>query len=318
MRTILSIGLAALAASASAASASAASTETIVVVLEFGPGGSVHRTTSTASAASSPAAVASFWNVLHRPSSSQLSSKRAPSMGQHAGMTVVPDLFARPDTGVVIGLRAESLKSMPNAASLLSDDSANNNVVGRLRVPGSVGIELVKLASPKADAEVVEVGEDAGRRLLSTAEAAARGEPSGGNGIEALLLVVDAADADAAAAADEQLGRMLITLKGHAAANGKTVVLHLIVEQEGGAAAPASTSGRRLQEEDANANANANANSYSSNQKSMYEIQSFNLYLWTSVGLFVVVAMVMSAFIDMPLFPDTLLFGEAGKMSGSD
>ena len=292
MRTILSIGLAALAASASAASASAASTETIVVVLEFGPGGSVHRTTSTASAASSPAAVASFWNVLHRPSSSQLSSKRAPSMGQHAGMTVVPDLFARPDTGVVIGLRAESLKSMPNAASLLSDDSANNNVVGRLRVPGSVGIELVKLASPKADAEVVEVGEDAGRRLLSTAEAAARGEPSGGNGIEALLLVVDAADADAAAAADEQLGRMLITLKGHAAANGKTVVLHLIVEQEGGAAAPASTSGRRLQEEDANANANANANSYSSNQKSMYEIQSFNLYLWTSVGLFVVVAMV--------------------------
>jgi len=318
MRTILSIGLAALAASASATSASAASTETIVVVLEFGPGGSVHRTTSTASAASSPAAVASFWNVLHRPSSSELSSKRAPSMGQHAGMTVVPDLFARPDTGVVIGLRAESLKSMPNAASLLSDDSANNNVVGRLRVPGSVGMELVKLASPKADAEVVEVGEDAGRRLLSTAEAAARGEPSGGNGIEALLLVVDAADADAAAAADEQLGRMLITLKGHAAANGKTVVLHLIGEQEGGAAAPASTSGRRLQEEDANANANANANSYSSNQKSMYEIQSFNLYLWTSVGLFVVVAMVMSAFIDMPLFPDTLLFGEAGKMSGSD
>jgi hypothetical protein len=315
MRTILSIGLAALAASASAA----ASTETIVVVLEFGPGGSVHRTTSTASAASSPAAVATFWNVLHRPSSSQLSSKRAPSMGQHAGMSVVPDLFARPDTGVVIGLRAESLKSMPNAASLLLDESANNNVVGRLRVPGSVGMELVKLASPKADAEVVEVGDDAGRRLLSTAEAAARGEPSGGDGIEALLLVVDAADADAAAAADEQLRRMLTTLKGHAAANGKTVVLHLIVEQEGGAAAPASTSGRRLQEEeDANANANANTNSYSSNQKSMYEIQSFNLYLWTSVGLFVVVAMVMSAFIDMPLFPDTLLFGEAGKMSGSD
>ena len=232
---------------------------------------------------------------------------------------MVPDLFTRPDAGVVIGLRAESLKSMPNAASLLSDDSPDNNVVGRLRVPGSVGMELVKLASPKDDAEVVEVGEDAGRRLLSTAEAAARGEPSGGNGIEALLLVVDAANADAAAAAaDEQLERMLITLKDRAAASGKTVVLHLVVEQEGGSGAPASTSGRRLQEEDADANANANANSYSSNQKSMYEIQSFNLYLWTSVGLFVVVAMVMSAFIDMPLFPDTLLFGEAGKMSGSD
>jgi hypothetical protein len=311
MRTILSIGLAGL-----AASASTASTVSTIVVLEFGPGGSVHRTTSSASAVSSPTAVASFWNVLHQPSPSSSSSKRSPSMGQHAGMSVVPDLFARPDAGVVIGLRAGSLKSMPNAASILSDDSADNNVVGRLRVPGSVGMELVKLASPNEDAEVVGAGEDAGRRLLSTAEAAARGEPSGGSGIEALLLVVDAANSDAAAAIDEHLGRMLITLKDRAAANGKTVVLHLVVEQEGGAAAPASASGRRLQEE--NANADANANTYSSNQKSMYEIQSFNLYLWTSVGLFVVVAMVMSAFIDMPLFPDTLLFGEAGKISGSD
>jgi hypothetical protein len=50
----------------------------------------------------------------------------------------------------------------------------------------------------------------------------------------------------------------------------------------------------------------------------MNEIQSFNLYLWTSVGLFVIVYMVMAAFIDMPLFPDTLLFGEIGVKSGSD
>lgn len=311
MRTILSIGLTALVASSSGASA-----ETTIVVLEFGPGGSVHRSASSGSAEStSPAAVASFWNVLHRPSSST-SSKRAPTMGQHAGMSVVPDLFTRADAGIVIGLRADSLKSMPNAESLLSDDdaAAPSNVVGRLRIPGNVGEELVKLVAPSDDVEVVETGEDAGRRLLSTAEAAARGELSsggkGGGGIEALSLVVDASDAGAASAADEQLGRMLSTLKDRAAVNGKTVVLHLVVERDGG------TAGRRLQDQDANAD--ANANSYSYNQKSMYEIQSFNLYLWTSVGLFVVVAMVMGAFIDMPLFPDTLLFGESGKMAGSD
>jgi hypothetical protein len=300
MITILSIGLAALAASASA--------ETTVVVLEYGPGGSVHRTAASAAAESSPAAVASFWNVLHRPSS----SKRSPSMGQHAGMSVVPDLFKRPDAGIVIGLRASSLESMPNAASLLSSEDvpATNNVVGRLRVRGNVCTELVKLVAPDGDVEVVEVGEDAGRRLLSTAEAAARGL----GGIEALSLVVDVSDPKAAAAADEKLGRMLVALTDLAASNGKTVVLHLVVEGTAASTSAALAAGRRLQE-DAN---NADANSYSSNQKSMYEIQSFNLYLWTSVGLFVVVAMVMSAFIGMPLYPDTLLFGESGKMSSSD
>ncbi|KAL3767777.1 hypothetical protein ACHAW5_000609 [Stephanodiscus triporus] len=306
MRTILSIGLTALVASSSGASA-----ETTIVVLEFGPGGSVHRSASSGSAEStSPAAVASFWNVLHRPSSSTSSSKRAPTMGQHAGMSVVPDLFTRADAGIVIGLRADSLKSMPNAKSLLSDDdaAAPSNVVGRLRIPGNVGAELVKLVAPSDDVEMVEIGADAGRRLLSTAEAAASGGKGGG--IEALSLVVDASDAGAASAADEQLGRMLSTLKDRAAVNGKTVVLHLVVDREG------ETAGRRLQDQDANAD--GNANSYSYNQKSMYEIQSFNLYLWTSVGLFVVVAMVMGAFIDMPLFPDTLLFGESGKMAGSD
>jgi hypothetical protein len=308
MRTILSIGIAALATAASA------SAETTVVVLEYGPGGSVHRTTSSATAESSLAAVASFWNVLHGPSSSSSSSKRAPSMGQHAGMSVVPDIFKRPDAGVVVGLRVSSLGSMPNAASLLSSEDvpADGNVVGRLRLSGNVGPELIRLVvSKEDDVEVVEAGEDAGRRLLSTAEAASLGA----GGIVALSLVVDSSDPESASSADEKLGRMLIALRERAAANGKTVLLHLVVE--GTETHPALVSGRRLQEgEDAN-NAD-NANSYSTYQKSMYEIQSFNLYLWTSVGLFVVVAMVMSAFIDMPLFPDTLLFGESGKISGSD
>ena len=50
----------------------------------------------------------------------------------------------------------------------------------------------------------------------------------------------------------------------------------------------------------------------------MYEIQTFNVITWTAVGLVVLLFMVMSAFIGMPLMPDTLLFGEAGKMAGSD
>ena len=226
---------------------------------------------------------------------------------------MVPDLFTRADVGIVVGgLTYESLKSMPMAASLLSDESmadVESNVVGLVRVPGNVGTELMKRigASTKNDVDVVVEGEDDWRRLQSKVQSAARGDLVGG--IEThTLTTVDSADA---ANADLLFGRMLKDLKEQAATNGKTVVLHLVVEDS-------PSSGRRLQDEDNAAAEGDSSSSYSSNQKSMNEIQSFNLYLWTSVGLFVIVYMVMSAFIDMPLFPDTLLFGEIGVKSGSD
>lgn len=238
-------------------------------------------------------------------------SKRSSTMGKHAGMSVVPDLFTKADVGIVVGgLTSESLKSMPMAASLLSDEvDENNNVVGLVRVPGNVGAELMKriAASPKNDVDIVYEGEDGWRRLQSKIQSAARGDLVGG--IEThTLTTVDSADA---ANADLLFGRMLKDLKEQATTYEKTVVLHLVVEDS-------PSSGRRLQDEDAAAEDGDSSSSYSSNQKSMNEIQSFNLYLWTSVGLFVIVYMVMSAFIGMPLFPDTLLFGEIGAKSGSD
>mmetsp|Transcript_28576 Transcript_28576/g.51652 ORF Transcript_28576/g.51652 Transcript_28576/m.51652 type:complete len:290 (-) Transcript_28576:103-972(-) len=284
MKSILSFGLTALAATTSSVSA-----ETTVAILEFGPGGSVHRTTS-AFTESKSAAVSSLWNVLHRPSSKRSSS-------QHTGMTVVPDLFTRADAGIVIGLQGESLKSMPTAMSLLDAGAPVDNVVGHVHVRGQAGAELMKLASSK-DVEMVSK-EDIGRRLQSAAETAASGALGG---IDALSLAVD--NDDAAAVADEQLRRMLKTLKKQAAANGKTVVLHLV----------ADSTRRRLDEDSQDGDQdgeNENNNNAYWNEKTMYEIQTFNLFLWTAVGLIVILFMVMSKFIDMPLFPDTLLFGEA-------
>lgn len=289
MRSILSLGLAALAASTSAVSA-----ETTIAILEFGPGGAVHRTTSTVTDSNS-AAVASFWNALHRP------SKRS-SMSKHAGMSVVPDVFTNADAGIVIGLKAESLKSMPTAASLLDAEASADNVVGHVHIPGQVGSALMKhAAASKEDVEMI-AKEDMGRRLQSTAKIAARGEQKG---IEALSLAVDSDEA--AAVADEQLGRMLKTLKKEAASSGKTVIVHLVVEDE---------TRRRLEDNNENGEDQNDNNSYS-NEKSMYQIQTFNLYLWTSVGLFTILYMVITTFIAMPLFPDTLLFAEAAKI-GSD
>lgn len=292
MRSILCLGLTALAASPS----SGVSAETTVAILEFGPGGSVHRSTSSATE-STFAAVSSLWNVLHdnRP-------QRAPSMSQHAGMSVVPDIFTRADAGIVVGLSGgggESLKAMPTAMSLL--DEGASHVVGHVHIPGQRSGELLKRASKKTDDVSVISEEDVGRRLQATAETAARGDLKG---MEALSLAVD--NDDAAAVADKQLGHMLETLKKEATANGKTVVLHLVVEEAG--------AGHRRLEDNQNNQNNQNQNDNNANSNSdeptMYEIQTFNLYLWTAVGLIVVLFMVMSAFIAMPLMPDTLLYGE--------
>ena len=284
MRPILSLGLAAVAAATAAA-------DTTVAVLEFGPGGSVHRTTSS-STESSAAAVSSLWDALHRPTTTKGSL--------HAGMAVAPDLFASPDAGIVVGIYGEGLRSMPTALSLMDD---HEDVVGHVHVPGPAAAGLMKKAAASKDAEAI-AKEEVGNRLASVAATAARGELEG---MEALSLTVDTAEA--AAAADEHLGRMLATLKTEAAARKKTVVVHLVAEGGG--------SRRRLEEnqgEDGenqnNNNNNQNGQSSSSNYKSMYEIQTFNLYLWTAVGLFVVVYSVIGCFIDMPQFPDTLLYGE--------
>jgi len=280
MKSVLSLGLTALAATASGISA-----ETTVAILEFGPGGAVHRS-ALSSTESKSAAVVSFWNDLHRPTSKRSTSR-------HAGMSVVPDLFTKADAGIVIGLQGASTKSMPTAISLLDAEATVDNVVGHVHVPRQSGADLMKHASSEKVKTIAT--EDIGKRLQSTAESAARGSL---DGIEVLSLVVDTGDA--AAVADKQLTRMIKTLKKQAAANGKTVVLHLVMD----------SSRRRLEEGDQNGE-NENNNKAYSNYKTMYEIQTFNLFLWTSLGLLTILFMVMSAFVAMPLFPDTLLFGES-------
>merc|ERR1712194_202604 len=265
--------------------------ETTVAILEFGPGGTVHRTTSSSSVTvSNSAAVSSLWNALHRPSSKQ-------AWGRHAGMPIVSDFFTAADAGIVIGIQGEGLKSMPTTMALLDAEETMDNVVGHIYVAGQAGADLMKRASasPK-DVEMIPK-EAMGKRLQATAEAAARGAIEG---IEALSLAVD--NADAAKVADEQLGSMLKILKDQAVANGKTVVLHLIVDE---------STRRRLEGENNEGEENNNNNkAYAWNEKTIYEIQTFNLFLWTAVGLFLILAMTMSAFVAMPLMPDTLLFGE--------
>jgi len=313
MRSILSLGLVTAAALAPAACFA----HTSVAILEFGSGGTVRRTTAS-TIESTAAGVGSFWNVMHR---------RTKRSAQHAGMSVVPDLFNRADAGVVVGISGSSsdLTLMPTALSLLTN-KVSADVVGLINVHGQVGNELMKRASPKN--VVVSLSEKS--TFDSSLQSASKKASGGIDGIETLSLVVE--NDAAATEADESLRRMLYDLKKRAADSGKTVVMHLVVEEEESAARRklASSTHRSLDEENNNDNGdnqNNNDNNYNPSYyegrygavggKTMFQIQTFNIFLWTAIGLFVILSMAVGMFINMPLMADTLLFGEAVKV-GAD
>lgn len=283
MKSILSLGIVAI-------SFASVSADTTIAVLEFGKGGSVQRT--SASAESTPAGVVSFFNAMHRPSKSHQ---------QMAGMSLVPDIFNRADAGIVVRFSGVGVESMPTAMKLIGEGAAD--VVGHLSVTGS-GADVIKRASK--DVEAVAEKDEFGRRLHSTAEKALEGDMQ--------VVSLSVADESAATEADEQLQRMLRTLKAKAAQNDKTFIVHLVVDTP--------SYRRRLEDvnnnqQDDAVNQDATSSSYYYGQKTMGEIQNFNVIAWTAVGLVVLVFFVMSNFIAMPLMPDTLLHGEAAKF-GTD
>merc|ERR1712157_194768 len=82
---------------------------------------------------------------------------------------------------------------------------------------------------------------------------------------------------------------------------------------------------RRLQEDDDDANNNQNAyygyyNDYGewvTNYRTIFQIQYYNVVLWTTVGLFTLAYVSNVMLVNMPLMEDTLLFGESAKMAAS-
>lgn len=51
--------------------------------------------------------------------------------------------------------------------------------------------------------------------------------------------------------------------------------------------------------------------------RTIYQIQYFNIVVWSSLGLVAVTAFSVYLLLGMPLMPDSLLFGESAKMMGT-
>jgi len=289
---------------------------TRVAVVELGASGTVRRTASTLEETSVDG-VASFWSALHGYGRKL----------QHAGMPVVPDLFSRPESGVVVGLTGNgfNLDHMPTLKGLLmshqgSEEYDDKRVVGHMQLPGSQCKKMLKNIKQEQEHSPVASFRDAFETQAQEL------------GISGMHIDVTSANE---ASIDSQIASLLNEYSS-SLDGSKTVVLHLVVEEEDGAAhrrQAENVSQRRLeQEEDADADANAQSNNngyygygyynaygeWVTPYKSMFQIQYFNVVLWTSLGLVAVLFFSIYLMIYMPLMADTLLFGESARVAYDD
>ena len=275
---------------------------TTVSVLDFGS--SIRRTDSK-NAETSVHGVASFWGALHH------------NRLQNDGMTMIPDMFSRPSGSIVIGLMGSGvdLDTMPTVNKLVTSEEVAR---GQMVVNGNKGRALLNKIGPSKKVDASGLVQNCKQTLLS------QSRPS------AMQVKVDEHNAEKV---DGQIALLIKELAG------QNVVVHLVVEEEEGAARRRLSS-RRLEDEqeennsnDENENDDANNNNQNNNAfygygyynaygewvtpyKTMFQIQYFNIVLWTSVGLTVVLFYIIYLMLDMPLEADSMLFGEGAKMMG--
>jgi hypothetical protein len=203
---------------AASALAVATNASTTVSVLEFGKSGTVRRTL-TKQTHTTVAGVSSFWAA---------SASRGM---QQADMTVVPDMFRKPDGAVVVGISGAGvdLESMPTVAALMQSKDAQH-VVGKMTLTGAQGNQLLHKVGPStsltSETLVVGVKKECHSHKLSSVH-----------------VTVD--DAEKAASVDAQIAALIQSLSE---TSDSTIVVHLVVEEEEGAARRRLTS-RRLEDE---------------------------------------------------------------------
>jgi hypothetical protein len=232
-------------------------------------------------------------------------------------MSVVPDIFSRADGGVVIGVTGEvDLESMPYLASLV--DEGKSAAVGHFAVPGKSGRKLMKhLNAPHVQADA----------FVNTAESKVQATMSSkGNTLNSVS--VNVGSKDDAAAVDASLRKLLKDLEAQASKAGSTIVVSVVVDK---ADEKVEMPHRRRLEDAQGNNNNANNNNngdytyeipgyYDDNGnfvtpwRTIFQIQYYNIVQWTAVGLFTILFAANFMTANMPLMPDTLLFGESAKM----
>lgn len=221
---------------------------------------------------------------------------------------------------------------------------SSESVVGSFNMAGSQSGLLETIVG--GETNILKVNEAVGVIRSKVDEFRKRGD----NMIESVEINVD--NTESAAEIDGKLSALLGSLSEE---DGKTVVLHLIVDET--AKSRRRLAERRLEDEqdedeeedkdeeeedneenedEENNNDADDGNGYVSkssssfygygyyddsgdwqtNYRTIFQIQYYQTCLWTSIGLLAVTYTAIYFMINMPLLPDTLLFGESAKMVG--
>lgn len=281
---------------AALALASSVDATTKVAVIELGPSGTVHRT-NAAFRETSAAGVTSFFQALH--------GRKL----QQSGMAVVPDLFNKPESSVVVSISGADLENMPQLNAIMSDDEGT---VGHLKCHGKQSKAILNRV------DNVDIVKDVSALKQSVESKAME---SGLSGVS-----FEVADKEQASAVDAQVSEMIKDMKKSCKENGKKVVLHLMVEDstEDEVDENEFARHRRLAEDGDENNGYYGYKYYNAygelitTYRTMFQIQYYNVVLWTSLGLVLILTYSFSMMLGMPLMPDTLLFGESAKVPLDD
>lgn len=318
--------------------------DTNVSVIECGHSGTVRSAIGGRNGLGSTVGdVGSFWSNLHNFQQSRRDGRK--SRREHrAGFSLVADHFNKPAGGLAVSLVGEAvdMNMFPQLSAYLK---SSESVVGSFNMAGSQSGLLETIVG--GETNILKVNEAVGVIRSKVDEFRKRGD----NMIESVEINVD--NTDSAAEIDGELSALLGSLSEE---DGKTVVLHLIVDET--AKSRRRLAERRLEDEqnedqeedkdeeeedkddenedEENNNDADDGNGYVSkssssfygygyyddngdwqtNYRTIFQIQYYQTCLWTSIGLFAVTFAAINFMINMPLLPDTLLFGESAKMVG--
>lgn len=334
----------ALLAAASQAQHHEHSTKTIVTVIEVGSSGSVRTTTSRCPHATVQG-VTSFWSNLHDMDPHGRRPKSVPP----AGMVMVPDFFKKANGGLILsltGLKDSERESMTTLQSILDsslEDEGSTNVVGHFHVSGAQAKNLVRHASPTIMNSLDTFGTLLGKSVETLVSS-----PKEENKVQSLSLNLDTETRSftekSALFADEAISNMLKVMKQQANNDGSTFVIHLVVEepnhshlQEEINNSPKTetesvtklvvSDSRRLEEAEGEGNQNQGGSiyygygyidangEYYTPYRTIFQIQFYQVVLWSALGLFSILLLSLNHLINMPLMVDTLLFGESAKVA---
>lgn len=301
---------------------------TSVLVFELGKGGAVRRT-SQPRTETNVDGVHSFWSNLHGLNKFGSKYKR-----QQPKMAIVPDMFKKPDGGIVIGLSGNGLDNLSVNALKDAIKSYAPAFIDNFELDGSEVSSLL-------DGEYVSQNF---KEFKSNLKESVNTVVSSSSKHNFEVVCLDSVHGTDLLLVKSEIENAIESIKKMVERLDKTVVVHLAVQEGYELSRKLEDEEREEEEEQQNEEENAeeeqnqdaavddgyfygndgslfygygfylDSGEYYTPYRTMFQIHYFNLVVWSSVGLLLITLMSVQLTLNMPLMRDTLLFGESAKV----